>query len=114
VINVANARKVGIAARILGQQVGKNRTVNALWSAARQTGRSFGHIAHLLWLEVVGTLFLAMSMIGGVALSHEYAKYQAGRTTAGKLAIIICFTVAFAWYGVSSFWRVRQKARQKV
>jgi len=39
-------------------------------------------------------------------------KYQAGRTTAGRVAIVICFTLAFAWFGLSSFWRVRRKGQR--
>ena len=32
-------------------------------------------------------------------------KYAAGQTTAGRVAIAVCFTLTFAWFGLSSFWR---------
>jgi hypothetical protein len=79
--------------------------------AVSTTARSFGHVLHLLWLEVTGAVFLAMAGMGGIMLAREYVKYEAGKTTAGRVAVAICFTVTFAWFGVSSFWRVRQKNR---
>jgi len=44
-------------------------------------------------------------------LAREYSKYQAGHATAGRVLIAVGFTLAFAWFGVSSFWRVRKKAK---
>jgi hypothetical protein len=73
--------------------------------------RSFGRALHQLWLEVIGTLFLAMALFGAIALVREYMNYSAGRTTTSRLAIAICFTLTFAWFGLSSFWRVRRKQR---
>ena len=90
----------------------RNRRLNAAMSAVRATARSFGHILHLLWLEVTGTVFLAMAAFGGIALVREYTKYSAGRATAGRVAIAVCFTLAFAWFGLSSFWRVHRKSQR--
>lgn len=80
-------------------------------AGVRTTVRSFLHSLHQLWLEVTGTVFLSMALFGGVALIREYLKYTAGRATAGRVAIAICFTLAFGWFGLSSFWRVRRKTR---
>lgn len=99
--------------RVAAQLAGRNRTLGAFMSAAKATARSFGRVLHQLWLEVTGAVFLAMAGLGGIALTREYAKYEAGHTTAGRLAVIVCFTATFAWFGVSSFWRVRRKARQR-
>jgi hypothetical protein len=41
----------------------------------------------------------------------EYGKYHAGRAGPGRVAVAICFTVAFGWFGVSSFWRVKRKRK---
>lgn len=90
----------------------RNRRLNAAMSAVRATARSFGHILHLLWLEVTGTVFLAMAGFGGIALVREYTKYSAGRTTVGRVAIAVCFTLTFAWFGLSSFLRVRRKGQR--
>jgi hypothetical protein len=39
-------------------------------------------------------------------------KYTAGHTTTSRLAIAICFTLAFAWFGLSSFWKVRRNSQR--
>ena len=52
-----------------------------------------------------------VAVFGAFALAHEYTKYQAGHATAGRVLIAVGFTLAFAWFGVSSFWRVRRKTR---
>ena len=108
-------QKIGVAAQVASQlatqRAQRSRTLTAVMGAVRSTARSFGHVLHLLWLEVIGTLFLGMAAIGGIAMVREYAKYQDHRVTAGRVAIAVLFTVMFAWFGVSSFWRVRQKGR---
>ena len=109
---VSALRKLGAAARIAGQQAGRNRTLSALMGAVRTTTRSFGNAMHQLWLEVTGTVFLAMAAFGGIAGVREYMKYEAGRATAGRVGIAVCFTVTFAWFGLSSFWRVRRKSQR--
>jgi hypothetical protein len=96
---------------VAGEQVGRNRTVRAGWGALRMAGRSFGRAAHQLWLEVTGTVFLFMAVFGGMALVREYGKYRAGQAAAGRVVVAICFTLAFAWFGVSSFARARRKQR---
>jgi hypothetical protein len=100
-----------VVGRVAAERAGRNRTMSAVMKAMGATARSFGHVLHQLWLEVTGAVFLAMAGMGGIMLAREYAKYQAGKTTAGRVAVTICFTVTFAWFGVSSFWRVRQKTR---
>jgi hypothetical protein len=109
----SNARKVSLFTRVATQvatrQAGRSRTVQALMTAGRATARSLGRVAHQLWLEVTGTVFLFMSFVGGVALVREYGKYQAGHSTAARVVLAVCFTLTFAWFGVSSFWRVRKK-----
>jgi hypothetical protein len=75
------------------------------------TARSVGHVLHQLWLEVTGLVFLIIAVSGGAAVAHEYAKYQAGHAGFGRVGIAICFTVTFAWFGVSSFWRVKRKGK---
>jgi len=108
-MKVSTFRKIGVIAKVASQQAGRNRTVGAVMKAARATARSFGHVLHQLWLEVTGVVFIFMAGIGGIALAREIVKYQAGRATAGRIAVTICFTLTFAWFGVTSFWRVKKK-----
>jgi len=81
-------------------------------SGVRTTLSSFGNAMHQLWLEVTGTVFLCMAFFGAVALVREYTKYSSGHTTTGRLAIMTCFTLTFAWFGLSSFLRVRRKSQR--
>jgi hypothetical protein len=112
VSKVSALRKLGVVARVAGQQAARNRTLSAVMGAVRTTARSFGRALHQLWLEVTGTVFLAMAAFGGMAGVREYMKYAAGRARAGRVAIAICFTLTFAWFGLSSFWRVRRKSQR--
>jgi len=111
VSKVSTARKIGVVARVAGQQVKRSRTVQAATKAATTTARAFGRVLHQLWLEVTGLVFLVMAASGGFAAAKEYAKYEAGRVGLGRVAVAICFTVTFAWFGVSSFWSVWVKGR---
>jgi hypothetical protein len=105
-------RKLRVVARVAGNQAGRSRTLSAMMGAVRTTARSFGRAMHQLWLEVTGTVFLAMAAFGGMAGVREYVKYTTGHATASRVVIAICFTLTFAWFGLSSFWRVRRKSQR--
>ena len=97
--------------RVAARQAGQLRVVRAIKNAVSTTARATARLLHQLWLEVTGFIFLVMAGIGGIALAHEYARYQSGRAGSGRVVLAICFTLTFAWFGVSSFWRVRRKTR---
>ena len=103
---------MAIVARVAGKQAGRSRTLSAFAQAARATARSFGNVLHQLWLEMVGVLFLVMALSFTSASVKEYGKYHAGQVGAGRVAVTICFAVTFAWFGVTSFWRVRKKKQR--
>jgi hypothetical protein len=113
VSKVSTWRKLGVAAQIAGQQAGRSRTLNAVLGGVRATARSFGHATHQLWLEVTGTLFLSIAAFGALTVVREYLKYHAGQATVGRVAVTGAFTLAFAWFGVSSFWRVKRKTQRQ-
>ena len=108
---VSTAQKLGVVARVARQQAKRSRMVRAVTGAVSTTARAFGKVLHQLWLEVTGLVFLVMAASGGAAAAHEYAKYQSGKAGFGRVIVAICFTVTFAWFGVSSFWRVRRKTK---
>ena len=57
-------------------------------------------------------IFLAMAAVGAMAGVREYGKYQSGHANGpGRLLLAIGFTISFTWFGLSSFWRVRRKAK---
>jgi hypothetical protein len=94
------------------QMLESNRTGRAMLAGFRATTRSFGKVLHQLWLEVTGFTFLAIAAIGGLAGMREYGKYQSGHANGpGRLVLAVCFTVTFAWFGVTSFWRVKRRAK---
>jgi hypothetical protein len=107
--NISTAQKLGVAARIAGQQVKRSRAYGALLSGARATLTRFGTVLHQLWLEVTGFVFLAFAGVGVVALFHEYSAYHAGKGTNAKIVAASGFSLVFGWFGVSSFWRARRK-----
>jgi hypothetical protein len=110
---VSALRKLGVAARVAGQQAGRSRTFAAVMSGVRTTGRSFGRAAHQLWLEVTGVIFIILALSFAAATVKEYGKYQAGSASTGRLAIAVCCTLTFAWFGLTSFWRARRKSQRQ-
>jgi len=99
---------------VAAQQAKRSRTVRAASRAVSATGRAFGRVLHQLWLEVTGLVFLMMALSFGGATVREYGKYHAGQSGLKWLVVAIFFTVMFAWFGVSSFWRVRKKGKGSV
>jgi hypothetical protein len=105
----AVAKKAGILARIASQQVSRSRGFGAIWQAGRATAGQFGKVLGQLWLEVTGFVFLCLAAIGALAFVREYVRFQGGKATSGRVALAVCFTVMFGWFGVSSFMRIRKK-----
>ena len=101
-----------VAANMVANMVQRSRTGRAVLAGARAIARSFGRVLHQLWLEVTGFTFLAIAGIGALAGMREYGKYQSGRAAGpGRLVLAVCFTVSFIWFGLSSFWRVKKRAK---
>jgi hypothetical protein len=114
VSTVSTARKLGVVGKVLAQQVGRSRTGSAVLKGIVATARSFGRVLHQLWLEVTGFTFLAIAGIGAIAGFREYGKLQSGQVSGwGRLVLAICFTISFAWFGLTSFWRVRRANRKE-
>jgi len=109
VSKVSTARKLGVAARVASQQASRSRTVRAAKHAAATTARAFGRVLHQLWLEVTGVVFLLMALSFAAATIKEFSRYHAGQAGPGRAALAITASAVFAWFGLSSFWRVKQK-----
>jgi hypothetical protein len=110
--NVSTARKMGIAARIIGEHVRGSRTLGAVMSGARATLKHFTGIAHQLWLEITGFAFLVFAAAGGFATYREYNSFHTGKGTSSHLALAAGFTLVFGWFGLSSFWRAKARSRR--
>ena len=99
------------ALRIAGRKAGENRWMRAFYRAGNTTVNEVGHVAHSLWLEVTGFLFIVLSLIGGGATVREYQYYAAGKASAGKIVVAAVFTVLFLYFGIESFVRSRRKKK---
>jgi len=104
--------KIKLVYRAVINTVESSRMGRAALAGIRATARSVGRVLHQLWLEVTGFTFLAMAGVGAMAGIREYGKYQSGHATGpARLLLAVCFTATFAWFGLTSFWRVRRKAK---
>jgi hypothetical protein len=108
---VSTAEKAGVVARVATRQVKRSRTVRAVTGAVSTTARAMGRVLHQLWLEVIGVVFLIMALSFGGATVKEYGQYRGGHAELWHPVIAICCTVVFAWFGLSSFWRVKRKGK---
>jgi hypothetical protein len=102
-------KNLGIATRMATDQAKRSHGLNALWQGVRAWAVHFAHVMHQLWLEVVGFVFLAIAGIGAIGIVREYSKYEAGKSSYGRVMLAVCFTLLFVWFGVTSFWRLRRK-----
>ena len=108
------AKKLGVILRLALQQLRRSRTGAALIDGVQATARSVGKVLHQLFLEVTGFTFLAIAAIGAVAGVREYGKYHAAQQASpGRLILAVAFTLSFAWFGLSSFWRVNKSAAKQ-
>jgi hypothetical protein len=90
----------------------RSRTGRSVVMGIQATARSFGRVLHQLWLEVTGFTFLAIAAMGALAGIREYGKYESGHAAGpGRLLLAICFTASFAWFGLTSFWRVKKRTK---
>jgi hypothetical protein len=111
-ISGETAGKIQRFFRVAANIMARSRTGRAVLAGVRATASSFGRVLHQLWLEVTGFTFLAIAAIGVMAGMREYQKYASGRAAGpGRLALAICFTVSFTWFGLTSFWRVKKRAK---
>jgi protein-S-isoprenylcysteine O-methyltransferase Ste14 len=103
-------RKIKLAIAATAKTIRRTRVGRAALAGVQATAHSLGNVLHQLWLEVTGFTFLAIAAIGALAAIREYGKYQTNHAIgSGRLLLAVCFTVSFAWFGVTSFWRVSRK-----
>ncbi|MGE5114059.1 MAG: hypothetical protein ACM3JB_24630 [Acidobacteriaceae bacterium] len=101
---------MGTAIRVLRGADGRRMALSFLRGAGAFVG-AVGKVLHLLFLEVTGFVFLCFTVVGGFAAIREYPRMMAGQVSRGKFGITVAFTLMFAWFGVTSFWRARRKER---
>ena len=100
---------IGSAIRILKRGPENRKLAHGLIQGASAFFGAISRVLHLLFLEVTGFVFLCFATIGGFALMREYPGLASGRVSQGRFGITVLFTVMFAWFGLTSFWRARRK-----
>ena len=107
--SASTAKKIGQVLGRLFWQVKRSRIGGAILSGVQATVNSFARVLHVLWLEVTGFVFLCLGMIGASAALREYHKSGVAGTGSNRFFVAVIFTLLFAYFGVSSFWRARRK-----
>ena len=105
----STGQKLAAVGRVAVRQAGESRWGRAIAAGARATLGSFARVLRLLFLEIVGFLFLAIALIGAFAAVREFRAWSVGRIGPGKLVAATLFCVVFGYFGVSSFWRAWKK-----
>jgi hypothetical protein len=104
-VNSPLARATG---RVIGRAIRSHRFVDATIVAVASTTRAVGRVLRALFLELTGLLFLIFTCIGAIAGFREYQAYNAGKIDAGRPLLALLFTIIFAYFALTSFWRSRQ------
>ncbi len=82
----------------------RNKMVNAGIEAGKVTARAAQTAARKLWLEVTGFLFGVFAVIGGAATVRQYL----GGADTPRVAVGVMFTLAFAYFSITSFLASRR------
>jgi uncharacterized membrane protein len=104
----------GTAFRLLrGKLRGKpgrnKRMFGGLRSGVGAFLKPVAHVLRVLLLEVSGFIFLCFSVIIISTVFHEYKKYAMHQVGLERVILAGTIGVLFFYFGVSSFWRARQK-----
>jgi hypothetical protein len=111
-IDSQTIRKIKLFLQAAVNVMQRSRMGRAALAGLRATAVSFARVLRQLWLEVTGFTFLAMAAVGAMAGVREYGRYQSGHATGpARLLLAVCFTVSFTWFGLTSFWRVKRRAK---
>lgn len=82
----------------------RNKIVNAGIEAGMVTARATRSAARRLWLELTGFLFGVFAVIGGAATLRQYV----GGADTPRVALGAVFTIAFAYFSITSFLASRR------
>ena len=63
--------------------------------------------------EVMGLAFLLLALAGAQAAVREYQRYASrGHIAPGRFLLALGFSLLFAWFSASAFWRARRAVRK--
>lgn len=98
-----------VLGRMAMRHVSGSRLFRAGYAGVTATLRSVARVAHLLWLQVTGVFFCFFALIFAVRLPRAYVNHTAGTSPRYHFALLVCVTIMFTWFGISSFWRARKR-----
>lgn len=101
------------AGRVAGRALRRNRIVHASLTAGSRVLSSLSRVGHALFLETVGLFFLLFALTGGVATYRSYRAYTAGDMGVERVGLGVLFTLMFAYFSASSFWRAQRRQAAK-
>ena len=101
------------AGRVAGRALRRNRYLNASVTAGNRIFRSLSRVIHALFLETMGLFFLLFALTGGIATYREYRGYTAGEVGIERASLGLLFTVLFAYFAATSFWRAKRRQAGK-
>ncbi len=107
----AVASGLGSAIRFLSKSGRNGRLSRGLWVGGSTFLKAVSKAMHQLWLEVTGFIFLCFAVIGSFAAIREYRAYTAGTKPVSNVIMSAIFTLMFAYFGLSSFWRSRRRQK---
>ena len=108
----STAKKMGEVVGLLFRQIQRSRIGGAVLAGVKATATSFARVIHILWLEVTGFIFLCLGMFGASAALREYHKSGVAGAGSNRFFAAVIFTLLFAYFGLSSFWRARRKGHR--
>ena len=104
-----------VKARALGRVTGRllrgHRVVKAGIEAGAATVKAGRKAARVLWLEVMGTVFVVVAISGAVAAWREYDRYARGQSSTSSWRVMLAAGIAlmFAYFAATSFHRASRK-----
>ena len=110
---LSSGQRIALAGQVLGRRAGRNRFLVALLRAIAVAWRSTSATLRRLWHEVMGLAFLLLALAGAQAAVREYQRYASrGHIAPGRFLLALGFSLLFAWFSASAFWRARRAVRK--
>lgn len=111
--NPSGTDKFRAFSRVVGRNAGQSRWTRATYQGVGSFLRSIGHVIRALWHEVTGLFFFVFGAVIAVRAFHEYRVYQAGQTTAGRVALAAVLALMFLYFAASAFRRAKRQPKKQ-
>lgn len=86
-----------------------DRLAKGLVAGGKTVVKSATRVANILFLQVVGFVFVVLGISFVYPALQAFHKYKAGLHGPGRAIMGSLFVVMFLYFGINSFWRARRK-----